>query len=132
MVLPSTYIRESAVKSMLRRVCGSKLPRKRAQASLRTPKLVASFFSGENLGQLAVGRREALQPRAHNIVGKGEVKISRSPRGSRVEAGFQPFGMSGENDRQAVVLVVIRLGMLVNQKRGAAIEQRPVSFRNRF
>ena len=47
-----------------------------------------------------------------------------------MHAGLHAAGATGEDERQAVVLVRVRLGVLVRKHDAGVIEQRPVPFRH--
>lgn len=97
--------------------------------ALPRPAMVAEVLLclEDQAGEAALGGGEAIEASPHHVVGNREVEIAESPGCPAMKPGLQSRPVSCEDHRKPVVLVVVCLGVLVNQQNAAMIEQRHYS-----
>src|SRR5262249_17790117 len=78
--------------------------------------------------QLATARGEVIDAGAHDAIRQGLVEIAHRTGHFGVGSGDQIPGVAGDDRREAVVLVIVRFGVLVDVEQAAVIEQSAVAF----
>ena len=87
----------------------------------------------DDSADLLLRRREALLERQlEDFFGDRQIEIADRVAHLGVHAGLHAAGVPGDDQRQAVVLVRVGLGVLVHEHDAGVIEQRAVAFRNRL
>ena len=85
-------------------------------------------LSGKQPAEFLLGAGEFFHSRTHGFVGDGHVEIADGARGTRMVAGNKPARVAGDDDAEAVVLVIVGFGVFVDKDQRSAVKQVAVPF----
>src|SRR4051812_7755703 len=101
-----------------------------ARYRVRVGAMDGASGSGEQRADLLRRSRELADFGAHDFVREGQVDVAHRARDARVPALRESARASGNDHRQAAVLVRIRLGVLMDIHQAGVVEEIAFAFRN--